>query len=544
MTEDTDRRKALEARFASLSEAYVAGLPQRFVALDGTLMQDDGSGVSLGNLQRLRRLAHTLAGSAETFGLRELGGRARALEAAALSGAADPRSLATLLERCKQADRTPRAAATPALEETEAGSFAAPEILVLEADRATGEELAGQLDYFGFRTRVLNDRRDLAESLNGTRTKAVIADIAYVEDGGDGARGIGALHAAGVLSAPVVFLSEHDEFHDRLSAVQAGGAAYLTRPFDIVPLVDRLDVLTGQERDAAYRVLVVDDDVDVGHYHAAVLASGGIDTRVCDTPSAVPAVLAEFRPDLVLLDLHMPQCSGADLAAVIRQLEGFLTMPIVFLSGEGDARRRLGAMGRGGDDFISKPVVEEHLLAGVNLRVARARQIACLAERDGLTGLLKHTSIKEALSREMNNARRGNYPCAFVLLDIDWFKKVNDAYGHLAGDRVIKSLARLLRSRLRETDWIGRYGGEEFAIVLPHCSAAPARALVEEIARRFRAVRHQGAPGVDFAATFSAGIAECRSVDTVDTMIHAADCALYEAKRDGRDCVRVGSAAE
>ena len=543
MTEDTERRKALEARLASLSEAYVAGLPQRFAALGETLTPR-GGGVSADDLQRLRRLAHTLAGSAETFGLMELGARARALEAAAANGVDDPQNLATLLDQCKRADRTPRAVASPGPEEMEAGPLAPPEILVIEADRAAGDALASQLNYFGFRARALDSRRDLAHGVSETPPKAVIADIACVEDGSDGAMGIAALRAAGVLSAPVVFLSEHDEFRARLTAVQAGGAAYLTRPFDIVPLVDRLDALTGQERDLPYRVLVVDDDVDVGRYHAAVLASGGIVTRVCDTPSVVPSVLAEFRPDLVLMDLHMPQCSGGDLAAVIRQLEGFLTMPIVFLSAEGDARRRLGAMGRGGDDFISKPVVEEHLLAGVNLRVARARQIACLADRDGLTGLLKHTSIKEALSRELNNARRGDYPCAFVLLDIDWFKTVNDAYGHLAGDRVIKSLARLLRSRLRETDWIGRYGGEEFAIVLPRCSATAACALIEEIAHRFRAIRHHRAPGRDFSATFSAGVADCRSMDTVDTMIHAADSALYEAKRGGRDCVRVRSAAE
>ncbi len=539
---DTESRKEFEARLTSLGQAYVAGLPRRFTDLRTALSQRNDEGVSEDGLQQLQRLAHSLAGSAKTFGLMQLGRRARALEAAVVDGIDDSRYLAKLIAECERADRTPRAVASVATGVRQVGHSVAepPEVLVIEIDRVAGKELASQLNYFGFCARALDSRQAFVDAVRETtRPSAVIADVAYIAGGNDGSMGIRALRASGALPAPVVFLSRRDEFRTRLAAVQAGGAAYFTKPFDIVPLVDRLDALTGQERDTPYRVLVVDDEPEAGRYHAAVLSSGGFVTTVCDTPSAVPSVLSEFRPDLVLLDLHMPECSGADLAAVIRQIEGFLTMPIVFLSAEEDPQRRIGAMGRGGDDFISKPVIEEQLVAGIKMRVARARQIARLADRDGLTGLLKHTSIKEALSRELSNARRGDHACVFVLLDIDRFKNVNDTYGHLVGDRVIKSLARLLRNRLRESDWIGRYGGEEFAIVLPRCSVNAAQGLIEEIAHRFRAIRHHGAPGLDFSATFSAGAADYRLGDTVDAMIHAADSALYEAKRAGRDRVKV-----
>jgi len=133
-------------------------------------------------------------------------------------------------------------------------------------------------------------------------------------------------------------------------------------------------------------------------------------------------------------------------------------------------------------------------------------------------------------------ARRNQTPLAFVMLDMDHFKHINDTYGHLSGDRVIKSLAHLLKQRLRRSDSIGRYGGEEFAAILPDCGLAGARDVVEDIRHRFADLRF-GQSNAEFSVTLSAGIATFPDIDDAEAVIRAADKALYAAKQGGRNRV-------
>ena len=164
-----------------------------------------------------------------------------------------------------------------------------------------------------------------------------------------------------------------------------------------------------------------------------------------------------------------------------------------------------------------------------------------LMVQDSLTGLLKHTKIKERLAADISRARRSEEPLTYAMLDIDHFKNINDQYGHPTGDQVIKSLARLLQQRLRQSDSIGRYGGEEFAVVLPGCDLQAAAQVLEHIRDGFAKLRFRHG-GEIFSVTLSAGLACIQQFGDAEGINRAADEALYSAKRDGRNRIAISQA--
>jgi diguanylate cyclase (GGDEF)-like protein len=193
-------------------------------------------------------------------------------------------------------------------------------------------------------------------------------------------------------------------------------------------------------------------------------------------------------------------------------------------------------MSEGGDDFLTKPIKPRHLITTVRNRAARARNLKARMVRDSLTGLYNHTHILQLLEDCSFRAHREDKPVSFAMLDIDHFKKVNDSHGHPMGDRVIKSLALFLKQRLRKTDYIGRYGGEEFAVVMPDTDIQSAFKVLDEIRRRFSEIHYPAQP-VDLFCTFSAGVVELGKDDDALTLASKADDALYRAKKAGRNQV-------
>jgi diguanylate cyclase (GGDEF)-like protein len=354
----------------------------------------------------------------------------------------------------------------------------------------------------------------------------------------DGVAGIPALFDRLGYRIPTIFLAAGTDFQTRLAVARAGGDAFLAKPVAIPALAGCIETLLRERGQAPYEVLIIDDDeVLAEHYRLVLAAAGLLAERVCQ-PEEVLAAMETLRPDLILMDLHMPSCSGAELARVIRYSEAWQSVPIVYLSAEGDLDQQISALGCGADDFMTKPISDVYLVAAVRARAARARKVTELMSQDSLTNLLKHATIKDRLAQEVDRAQRQNSPLAVVMLDIDHFKQVNDTWGHQMGDQVIKTLGYLLRQRLRRQDSIGRYGGEEFAAVLPDCTAVDALHLIDDIRQRFSEVGfvHQGQ---GFNITLSAGIATTEVCAGAAGLLAAADAALYAAKRGGRNQVRV-----
>lgn len=299
-----------------------------------------------------------------------------------------------------------------------------------------------------------------------------------------------------------------------------------------------LDLRSGPEGGSPYRVLIVDDEVSTARYHAALLEKTGMIVQVLSNPDDILIAMEESNPDLILLDMYMPNHTGLEVASMLRAKEIFAGLPIIFISAENRPHRQL-ALQSDGDDFLMKPVDPTRFLTSVISRAKRGRIVRALMMQDSLTGLLHHTAIKARLAAEVARAQRHHTALSFAIIDIDNFKHINDTYGHLVGDRVIKSLAELLQDRLRQSTVVGRYGGEEFAIVFENCNAADAKKILEKLRQKFARMEQWSEQGT-FQVTFSAGVTECVSGSDAVQLINTADQALYAAKHAGRNHVAMG----
>jgi diguanylate cyclase (GGDEF)-like protein len=303
-----------------------------------------------------------------------------------------------------------------------------------------------------------------------------------------------------------------------------------------------IDELIGGHHDRPYRVLIVDDEREPALVLAAHLRGAGMLVEHLSDPLAVMTVFEEFRPELVILDIHMPECSGIELARVLRQHEELLAISIIFVSGEHNWQIQRDAMQAGGEDYLVKPIEPEQLVAAVRAHGQRLRRLEGRIASDGLTGLCNQRTFRDRLRTEVARARREAVPLSVAALDLDHFKSVNDTHGHPAGDRVLKTLSQLLRETLRQTDTIGRIGGEEFAVILPQASAQDAAHVIDEIRRTFQGVMHASGFG-DFRVTLSCGVATFAAGQDAETLLDLADRALYRAKQLGRNRVEVPPAA-
>jgi diguanylate cyclase (GGDEF)-like protein len=295
-----------------------------------------------------------------------------------------------------------------------------------------------------------------------------------------------------------------------------------------------LDLVQTKEQEQ-YRVLIVEDSRVAVALIQRTLAQHGIDTRAINDPGRLLEALEDYRPDLVLMDMHMPRFNGVEATRVLRQMGAYNSLPIVYLSGESDVAMQVEALRLGGDQFLMKPFNPVLLAAVVKTRIERFREVQRSTRLDGLTGLFNHTAAKSRLASLVDEAE-GRNVLTVAMLDIDHFKSINDTYGHPVGDQVIRGLAWLLKGRLRSVDLIGRYGGEEFMIALPDVTLEQAGPVIDRIRSDFSALPHAHPHGA-LHATFSAGLASFPLVDTAAGLTEAADSALLQAKRLGRNRV-------
>lgn len=421
-----------------------------------------------------------------------------------------------------------------------AGTHASNSIFVVEEDTEAAQELALQLRYYGYEVEVFNRLDDRFRTAVQHKPDVIILmGVEFADDQMGGIHMMEDIQRELVRPARVIYISVHDEMSFRLGAVRAGSIAYFTKPINSTELIDRLDQITASQIQEPFRILIVNDNPTILAYYTAILEQAEMLVKTISEPMKLLEILSDFNPDLILMDLYMPGCSGIELTRVIRQMDNFLSIPIVYLATKNDFNTQSEAMSLRGDDFLIEPIDSTHLVAVVTSRVTRARSLRSLMHC-GLTGLLNHTAIKEELSREIARSSRLNSSLSFAVLDIDYFKKINNTYGHAAGDRVIKSLARLLKQRLRETDVIGRYGGEEFAVIMNDTDAMSAAKVIDEIRNVFSRLLHLSYYE-EFAVNFSAGIADLAHFPDAARLSEAADKALSQAKQRGRNRVVVNT---
>jgi diguanylate cyclase (GGDEF)-like protein len=282
-------------------------------------------------------------------------------------------------------------------------------------------------------------------------------------------------------------------------------------------------------------VLLVMENPDEAESTASTLAQANILVSRCD-PMQAREVLARELPDLLLLDAHLPDLDGFTLAKLVRQDPRFALLPIVFLASERTLNDQVEALRAGADHFLTKPVEPILLLQLVINRAERGRRIREMVHRDGLTGLLNHATLMAELEHAVEYARRHGEPFAFLMVDVDHFKRVNDTHGHLAGDQVLLNLARVFQATVRASDIIGRYGGEEIGIILRRCNRDGAVLLAGKLRDALHEHPAVTRDGKTIPVKVSIGISACPEDGmSANVVVGAADRALYKAKSSGRD---------
>jgi diguanylate cyclase (GGDEF)-like protein len=412
------------------------------------------------------------------------------------------------------------------------------------AQQELAQALGHQLRYFGFQTielawgdAVPTGERPLAVLFipaNGeVRSEADLSFITTVR--------------ATCPASQLFYLGVDSAIEPIVALMRAGIDVAIPAEEQSARVLDRILDLVQNIEQEKFRVLVVEDSRVAVALIQRTLAEHGIDSHAIRDPGTLFDVLESYRPDLVLMDMFMPRFNGVEATRVLRQMSAYSTLPIVYLSGATDVGMQVEALRLGGDQFLTKPFNPVLLAAVVKTKIERFRETQRSTRLDGLTGLLNHTAAKSRLASLVQQlgtppadgepgTAAGQGALTVAMLDIDHFKAINDTYGHPVGDQVIRALAWLLKGRLRSSDLIGRYGGEEFLIALPGVSLEQAIAVIDRIRSDFAALPHAH-PGGALRATFSAGVASFPMFDAAADLTEAADGALLHAKRLGRNRV-------
>jgi diguanylate cyclase (GGDEF)-like protein len=310
-------------------------------------------------------------------------------------------------------------------------------------------------------------------------------------------------------------------------------------------------VLQNQKEQSQLRVLIADDSIVSRHLLEVTLRKWGYDVQSApDGVEAWEVLQKQEAPTLAILDWVMPGLTGPEVCRLVRQLNKEKYTYLLLLTSKSLKEDLIEGMEAGADDYLTKPFdqheLQVRLRAGIRILELQSELLSTRellreqATRDSLTRLWNRPTTLEILQKELSRMEREDSSVGLVMMDIDRFKSINDTYGHLVGDEVLKESSRRLLGAVRDYDSVGRYGGEEFLIILPGCHTS----CIQSHAERLRAAISQepmriGNLDLQVTASFGATYAVPSFDALSEGLIRTADTALYRAKREGRDCVRL-----
>ena len=295
------------------------------------------------------------------------------------------------------------------------------------------------------------------------------------------------------------------------------------------------------------RVLIAEDDFTSRSILTAILKKWGHDPIVTeDGTAAWDALQQADAPKLVLLDWNMPGMDGLEVCRRLRENDSTNPPYVILLTGRGEKGDIVRGLGTGANDYVAKPYDNEELQAriGVGQRMLELQAslleardaLEHLAMHDPLTGVFNRRAILDRLRAELSRAKREGGRLSVGMCDLDHFKKINDTYGHQAGDDVLVAFTRCVQANLRDYDCVGRYGGEEFIVIAPGSNGQGCVDLYERLRAQVASAGIK-TKAETISVTVSIGVASGTGQIAMDTLIAAADAALYQAKADGRNRV-------
>ncbi len=287
------------------------------------------------------------------------------------------------------------------------------------------------------------------------------------------------------------------------------------------------------------KVLIIDDDVDSLAIAKLRLKKDGYIIHSAENGAEGLEKTRAENPDLILLDVQMPGKNGFEVCEELKSDSGLCNIPVIFLSAADDISEKVKGLDLGAVDYVTKPFDIFELRARVRaaLRTKRLQDLLFkYGEVDSLTEIYNRRVLMERLQQEWDRSLRSNTVFSFIMTDIDKFKNVNDTFGHPVGDDVLEKVAYTLKKSIRSGDIVGRYGGEEFGIIMMNSTVQEAFVAADRYRQQIEKIVFK-AKKVSFSVTASFGVADSSEKDSLDKLVSAADSAMYEAKESGRNKV-------
>ncbi len=290
------------------------------------------------------------------------------------------------------------------------------------------------------------------------------------------------------------------------------------------------------------RIMVIEDNNLTRNHIKEYLSEHGYSVIPCQNSAEALEFLDKITPDLIILDVIMPGTDGYEFCRWIRSQRRLKFVPIIFLTVMTRIEDKIAGLKMGADDYITKPFSLEELLARIEVILQKTEHFHNLTMRDELTNVFNRRYFTHRLEVEIHRVKRSGQPLSVVFVDIDYFKDINDNYGHFAGDFVLVEFTRFIQSHLRKNDLTARLGGDEFILLLPDTSSDHAYVLLERLRKLLESTSfryEQNGKRADIQFTFSAGIACCpQDGDSAEKLLELADKALYLAKSLGKNHIK------
>ena len=302
-------------------------------------------------------------------------------------------------------------------------------------------------------------------------------------------------------------------------------------------LVAHLQELYDGTRTDREKILVVDDADEIRLMLGVILQKQGYDVTTAETAQECMDYLAKESFDIMILDLVLPDIDGRNFLIKLREDHRTATLPVLVLSAKNSPQIKAECFALGADDYFEKPLDPALLTTRVAVTLQRSRNLEKQTRFDHLTGLPNRAAFSENFESQSKLASREDTPLCLAMLDLDEFKKINDEHGHMVGDEALRYAATQIREKLRQSDYVARWGGEEFAVLLPATLEDEGKAALTKALSHLNQFPLVTKTGASITLSFSGGVYQVKSGDTLEQALSKADEVLYRAKAGGRNCI-------